>query len=289
MQPDKLKKLVEKGGITNDKELALFTVADEITTKLDTLSEAQKDTTQAIKDIPQQDIQLPEYPKEISINNFPLQEKVEEVSVKNFPNIQKVEVTNLPKKEKEDTKIYDKLNEISKKEIDLSPVVSAIKEIEKPDTFEIPESMVSKSGRLKVEVDKVGSGGGYGGGISGPVGLKNVLATPVNPATEEKQDDIISSLTAVVDTPEFFEDTSFVTGDSPVTLDINAALGRNATSGWIKNDGAGNFTFSFSVNGTDFGDEITLKDGEIMEWDKQSVDSVKITWVADSSYRVLAI
>ena len=43
------------------------------------------------------------------------------------------------------------------------------------------------------------------------------------------------------------------------------------------------------MNGTDFGDEITLKDGEIMEWDKQSVDSVKITWVADSSYRVLAI
>lgn len=27
------------------------------------------------------------------------------------------------------------------------------------------------------------------------------------------------------DTPETFEDTSFVSGDSPVTLDCNAALG----------------------------------------------------------------
>ena len=39
----------------------------------------------------------------------------------------------------------------------------------------------------------------------------------------------VLSIVAVADTPETFEDTSFVTGDSPATLDINAALGRNAT------------------------------------------------------------
>jgi len=93
----------------------------------------------------------------------------------------------------------------------------------------------------------------------------------------------------ISDTPEFFEDTSFVTGDSPATLDINAALGRNATSGYIVNDGAGNFTVSFSVDGAAFGDEITLKKNEVLNWDNQSVDTIRITWVSDSAYRVSAI
>jgi len=94
---------------------------------------------------------------------------------------------------------------------------------------------------------------------------------------------------SVSDTPEFFEDTSFVTGDSPATLDINAALGRNATSGYIVNDGAGNFTVSFSTDGVAFGDEITMKKNEVLNWDNQSVDTIRITWVSDSAYRVSAI
>ena len=91
------------------------------------------------------------------------------------------------------------------------------------------------------------------------------------------------------DTPEFFEDTSFVTGDSPVTLDLNTALGRNATEGTIINDGDGNFTVAFSTNGTDFGDEITLKKDDILNFKDISVDSLRITWVADSAYRVIVI
>lgn len=93
----------------------------------------------------------------------------------------------------------------------------------------------------------------------------------------------------IADTPEFFEDTSFVTGDSPVTLDANAALGRNATSGYIINDGAGNFTIAFSVDGSAFGDEITMKNNEILEFTNQSVDSIRITWVSDSAYRASVI
>jgi len=96
-------------------------------------------------------------------------------------------------------------------------------------------------------------------------------------------------ITPVADIPEYFQDTNFVTGDSPVTLDLNVALGRNATKGTIINDGTGNFTVSFSNNGTDFGDEITLKNNDILNFDKISVDSLRITWVADSSYRVLVI
>lgn len=97
------------------------------------------------------------------------------------------------------------------------------------------------------------------------------------------------SVSPVSDTPEFFEDTSFVTGDSPVTLDLNAALGRNATTVQVINDGTGNFTVAFSVDGVTFGDAITMKYPEKMVLKDVSVDSVKITWVANSAYRVIAI
>lgn len=93
----------------------------------------------------------------------------------------------------------------------------------------------------------------------------------------------------VSDTPEYFEDTSFVTGDSPVTLDINTALGRNATSISILNDGPGNFTYALSVDGASFGDSITIKRRERHEYTGVSTDSVRITWVSDSAYRVIAI
>ena len=90
-----------------------------------------------------------------------------------------------------------------------------------------------------------------------------------------------SATTAIADNPEFFEDTSFVTGDSPVTLDINTALGRNATQGYIVNDGDGNFTVAFSTNGSAFGDAVTMKKDEVLNFNNISVDSLKITWVAD--------
>ena len=83
-----------------------------------------------------------------------------------------------------------------------------------------------------------------------------------------------------------FEDTSFVTGDSPVTLDVNAALGRNAITGYIINDGNGDFTVAISGNGSSFGDEATMKKNEVMDFEDDSIDTIRITWVADSAYRV---
>ena len=86
--------------------------------------------------------------------------------------------------------------------------------------------------------------------------------------------------------PETFEDSSFESGDSPVTLDANAALGRNATSGYIICDGAGNISVQFSNNGTSFGDSHTVKSNEVLRFDRVSVDSVKITHNGtDSAYR----
>lgn len=84
-------------------------------------------------------------------------------------------------------------------------------------------------------------------------------------------------------------DTSFLTGDSPVTLDVNAILLRNAIDGYIVNDGAGDFTVNLSEDGTTYGQDIRMKIGESLSLRALSVDTVKITWIADSAYRVFAV
>lgn len=122
--------------------------------------------------------------------------------------------------------------------------------------------------------------------IGGKIGLKDTSNNNINPATEDKQDNIITQLSAVSDTPVSFEDTSFVTGDSPVIFDLNTALGRDASKGYIVNDGAGDFTISVSNDGVAWGDEMTLKEDEVWRFANISVNSVRLTWVGtDSAYR----
>jgi hypothetical protein len=119
----------------------------------------------------------------------------------------------------------------------------------------------------------------------------DIVQLRVDPVTKRlKVDAIISDADdALVDTPESFEDSSFVTGDSPATLDVNAALGRNATQGYIICDGAGDIRVAFSTDGVSFGDNITLKESERLNFSNQSVDTIRITWVSDSAYRVAVI
>lgn len=89
--------------------------------------------------------------------------------------------------------------------------------------------------------------------------------------------------------PITFEDTSFVVGDSPATLDCNAGLGRNGTQFSVQNDGPGNFTVAISIDSVVFGDEKTMKSGETYSIDGISVDTMRITRVADSAYRVVVL
>ena len=86
-----------------------------------------------------------------------------------------------------------------------------------------------------------------------------------------------------------YEDTSFVTGESPRTLDINTDLGRNAVDGFIINDGAGNFTVAISDDGSTFGDALTMKSGEVFSLTNLDTDKIKITWIANSAYRVMVV
>ncbi len=86
-----------------------------------------------------------------------------------------------------------------------------------------------------------------------------------------------------------YEDTSFVTGESPRVLDVNADLGRNAHDGYIVNDGAGDIKIEFSDDGTSWGGQHTLKKDEIFDLFMLDIAKIRLTWVADCGYRVLVV
>jgi len=86
-----------------------------------------------------------------------------------------------------------------------------------------------------------------------------------------------------------YEDTSFLVGDSPAVHDVNTDLGRNSRDGYVANDGDGSFTVEVSDDGTTYGGTHTLKNGEIMELKGLDVDSIRVTWIQNSSYRIFAV
>lgn len=90
-------------------------------------------------------------------------------------------------------------------------------------------------------------------------------------------------------TPKTFEDTAFISGDSPATLNCNEVLGRNTIEFTVINDGAGDFLVSISTDGIAFGDDHTTKNGETYSLDNISVHSIRITHVSDSSYRIVIL
>lgn len=94
---------------------------------------------------------------------------------------------------------------------------------------------------------------------------------------------------AIKGTNKVYEDTSFVSGDSPVTLDVNADMGRNAVDGYIVCDGSGNILVKISRDGLNFDEQWTQKENEIVNLKGFDIDKIRITHVADSSYRVNVI
>ncbi len=86
-----------------------------------------------------------------------------------------------------------------------------------------------------------------------------------------------------------YKDTSFVTGDSPIVLDVNTDLGRNSVDGNIINDGPGNILVEISNDGSNFSPQITLTDCDEFDLRNVDVDKIRLTWVSDSSYRVTVI
>lgn len=97
------------------------------------------------------------------------------------------------------------------------------------------------------------------------------------------------SIRPVFSLPVVAEDTSFVSGDSPADIDVNTPLGRNGTQFEVINDGPGDILISYSVDGTIFSSQITRKQQETLPLNNVSVNIIRITHVADSAYRVLAL
>ncbi len=87
-----------------------------------------------------------------------------------------------------------------------------------------------------------------------------------------------------------YEDTSFVTGESPIVLDFNADAGRNARDGYVANDGTGDIKVEISdISANTYGGSHTIKSGEILELKGVDIDKIRLTWIADSAYRAFLI
>jgi len=87
-----------------------------------------------------------------------------------------------------------------------------------------------------------------------------------------------------------YEDSSFTAEESPKILDIKTDLGRIGTSGYIACDGTGDILVEFSTNGTDYGDQFTLKDNEILDLEKFRINKIRITHSgSNSAYRVMVV
>lgn len=85
-----------------------------------------------------------------------------------------------------------------------------------------------------------------------------------------------------------YEDPSFTAGESPRDLDVNTDLGRNAENLMMRNDGTGDIGVQVSDDGVVFSDVWTLQPSEIMEL-QINIDTVRLTHVADTAYRIMVI
>ena len=78
--------------------------------------------------------------------------------------------------------------------------------------------------------------------------------------------------------------TSFVTGDSPITHDIDTKLSGNGIEGFIQNLGANAMTYTMSSNGIAFSDAIYLPAGDTHQFRGESIKVIKTQWIADTGY-----
>lgn len=86
-----------------------------------------------------------------------------------------------------------------------------------------------------------------------------------------------------------YTDSSFIVGDSLTVHDVNAVLKRNAIDGYIICDGIGDLSFAISEDGTNYGQEIVLKQYERHDLKNISISKIRFTFIANSSYRIFCL
>lgn len=87
------------------------------------------------------------------------------------------------------------------------------------------------------------------------------------------------------------EDASFVVGESPRVLDVNDTLGRNGNRGYINVYGAGDLLVEISHSETQAGvpqytTQFTLRNSDNFDLTGWDLDTIRLTWSADTAYRV---
>jgi len=83
-----------------------------------------------------------------------------------------------------------------------------------------------------------------------------------------------------------YEDLNFVTGNSPAVLNIFVDLGRFGHEGYLINDGPGDIKLEISTDGTTYGGQHTIKQGEQLVLDNLKISKIRLTWITDTAYRV---
>jgi hypothetical protein len=84
-----------------------------------------------------------------------------------------------------------------------------------------------------------------------------------------------------------YEDPSFVSGDSPVICDVLTDLGRIGHKGYLVNSGPGGIKVEISTNGTNYGGQHTIKEGETFTLNDLSIKKIRLTWDSNTEYRIL--
>ncbi len=89
----------------------------------------------------------------------------------------------------------------------------------------------------------------------------------------------------------FFQDENFTAADSPVTLNINAALGEDATTAVLICDGPGDISVQISDDGVKFNTiPLLIRSQETITISSINLKLAKLTHTgSDSGYRLLAI
>lgn len=88
------------------------------------------------------------------------------------------------------------------------------------------------------------------------------------------------------------EDTNFTAGESPLTLDIYTTDLHEfpLVEGYIACDGSGNILVEMAQQPDNFGNQFTMKSGEVVTLGGTRTGQIRITHSGtDSSYRIVAV
>jgi hypothetical protein len=85
-------------------------------------------------------------------------------------------------------------------------------------------------------------------------------------------------------------DLNFVTGDSPILVNFNLALGRNVRNGWLMNFGDGFMTLEYKVSGAgSFSSPILVVPGQTIQFLELNIHTMQLSWVSDTAYSFLGV